>query len=82
VKKRNGGSNMQIIKIIEKPTTKPILERKPLITEELQREYDYIQSVKILHKMLDEGLITQEEFHKIDHLNRQSFSPLYTSLMS
>lgn len=73
---------MQITKIIEKPATKPILERKPLTTEVLQKEYDYIQSVKILHKMQDASLITQEEFHKIDHLNRQSFSPLYTSLMS
>jgi len=72
---------MQVTKITDMPTTKTIPKRRSLTEEELQREYDYFRSVKIFQKMLDKGLITQEEFHKIDRLNRQFFSPLYASLM-
>lgn len=73
---------MQVTKITKVPKTKPVFERKSLTSEELLREYNYIRSVKILHSLLEEGLITREEFHKIDCLNRQSFSPLYASLMN
>ena len=72
---------MRVTKITEIPTTKPVTERKPLTPEELQREYAYIRSIKILQRMLEKGLFTQEELHKIDKLNRVSFSPLYVSLM-
>lgn len=73
---------MQVTKVTEAsiPMT-PNIHKTPT-PEALQREYDYYQSVKILQKMLDTGIITKEEFHKIDHLNRQSFSPLYASIMS
>ncbi|WMJ86776.1 SHOCT domain-containing protein [Anaerocolumna sp. MB42-C2] len=72
---------MQIKKISDMPMINIIPNREPLSPEELQREYDYIKSVKIIQKMLDKNLITQEEFNKIDHLNRKSFSPLYSRLM-
>lgn len=50
--------------------------------EELQGELDYWRSRKILQKMLDGGLITPDEFHKIDALNRRSFSPRLAQLMA
>ena len=50
--------------------------------EEIQREVDYWRSKKILQKMLDKGLITPDEFHKIDGLNRRSFSPKLARLMA
>jgi hypothetical protein len=50
--------------------------------EELQGELDYWRSKKILQKMLDKGLITPDEFHKIDELNRRSFSPKLAQLMA
>lgn len=50
--------------------------------EELQGELDYWRSKKILQKMLDGGLITPDEFHKIDALNRRSFSPRLAQLMA
>jgi len=50
--------------------------------EELQGELDYWRSRKILQKMLDKGLITSDEFHKIDVLNRRSFSPKLARLMA
>lgn len=43
--------------------------------EQFQNELDYHWSVKLLRKMLEEGLITQEEYTKIDKLNRLSFTP-------
>jgi len=72
---------MQVTKITDKPMTKPITKRKPLTEEELQREYNYFRSIKILQKMLNQGLITQEEFHKTDRLNRLSFLPSSAPLM-
>lgn len=50
--------------------------------EELQGELDYWRSRKILQKMLDVGLVTPDEFHKIDELNRRSFSPKLARLMA
>lgn len=73
---------MQVTKITDMPTAKPVTEQKILSQKELQNEYDYLQCKKNLQKILDAGLITQEEFHKIDQLNRKSFSILYASLMS
>jgi hypothetical protein len=73
--------HMQITKISDLPMKNTGTERKHFSPEELQREYDYIKSVKIIQKMLDKHLITQEQFNKIDRLNRKSFSPLYSRLM-
>jgi len=50
--------------------------------EELQGELDYWRSRKILQKMLDRGLITPDEFHKIDELNCKTFSPKLARLMA
>jgi len=50
--------------------------------EEIQREVDYWRAYKILQKMLKAGLISEEEFDKIDKLNRNTFSPMYAQLMA
>jgi len=50
--------------------------------EELQREVDYWRAYKILQRMLKAGLISEEEFDKIDKLNRNTFSPMYAQLMA
>lgn len=34
---------------------------------------DYLLSVHILKEMLEENLITEEEYREIDRLNQQSF---------
>lgn len=49
--------------------------------KQFQNELNYILSLKILQKMLDKGLITLDEFHKIDKLNRLSFSPKLAPVM-
>ncbi|MFT4413910.1 SHOCT domain-containing protein [Ureibacillus massiliensis] len=35
---------------------------------------DYLLSVHILKEMLEENLITEEEYREIDRLNQQSFN--------
>jgi len=50
--------------------------------EEIQREVDYWRAYKILQKMLKAGLISEEEFDKIDKLNLKTFSPMYAQLMA
>ena len=50
--------------------------------EQLRNEIDYFLSVNIIKKMLESGLISPEEFRKIDMLNRESFKPNLACLMS
>ncbi len=50
--------------------------------EQLQREDDYWRAYTLLQRLLKAGLISEEEFDKIDKLNRNTFSPMYAQLMS
>ena len=50
--------------------------------EQLQNELNYSMSVKLIQKMLTKGLITPDEYRKIDMLNRESFKPYLACLMS
>ena len=72
---------MQVKQITELTTTHVDVKRRPITEEKLQGEYDYYRSLKLLRKMLGAGLITKEEFVKIDRRNRQSFSPFGVELM-
>jgi len=72
---------MQVKQITEHPTSQFAANRNPVTEERLQHEYDYYRSLKLLQKMLNAGLITQEKFEKIDRRNRQSFSPFGVELM-
>lgn len=72
---------MQITKITDKPDLQISSKRKPLSTEELQREFDYYRADKILSQMLKKGLISEVEFEKIMLLNRDSFSPMLVQIM-
>lgn len=47
---------------------------------QMQRDMDYILARKILSGMLENGLISDDEFNKITALNRKSFSPYLTEL--
>lgn len=50
--------------------------------EQFQNELHYSLSVKILQKMLNGGLISREEYTKIDQLNRVSFKPKLAEIMA
>jgi hypothetical protein len=43
--------------------------------EQLSKEVEYKMALKLLNILLNRGMITDEEFKKIDELNRQTFSP-------
>ena len=73
---------MQITKITEEQNPLAVSDRKPISHEQLQREFDYHRAEKILRKMLEKQLVSQEEFNKIMRLNRKSFSPILAQLMS
>mgnify|MGYP000906009957 CR=1 FL=1 len=72
---------MQVTRITELQSTRNLTQRKAVSTEMLQREFDYYRSLKLLRKMLHAGLISQEEFERIDRQNRLSFSPFGVELM-
>jgi len=72
---------MQITKITDKQDLLLNLKRKYLNAEALQREFDYYRAEKLLHQMLDKGLISKEEFNKIMLLNRETFSPMLAQIM-
>ena len=63
---------MQITKITDKQDLLLNPKRKYLSAEALQREFDYYRAEKLLHQMLDKGLISKEEFNKIMLLNKLS----------
>lgn len=76
----NQNEDKKIIKITDEMQESRIKVRS-ISQEQLQREFDYIQSEKILNKMLEKGLITEAEFSKITKLNRQTFSPFLAEIM-
>ncbi|MBD7911045.1 hypothetical protein FC976_15240 [Clostridium sporogenes] len=76
----NQHEDKKVTKISDKVIDKSI-ESKRVSQEQLQREFDYIQAEKLLRKMLEKGLITEIEFHKIDALNRETFSPMLAQIM-
>lgn len=71
---------MQVTKITDEQQM-PILAKKVYTQEELQREYDYILAQKILKSILENGLISVDEFNKITEKNRQTFSPYLVEIM-
>ena len=69
---------MQITKLEEgavapKPDTK-------VFTQELQQEFDFILAEKIVRKMAEKGLISDDELHKISEKNRLIFSPYLSEI--
>lgn len=77
----NQHENKKVTKISDEVIDKSTTALKRVSQEQLQREFDYIQAEKLLRKMLEKGLITEIEFHKIDALNRQTFSPFLAEIL-
>ena len=48
---------------------------------EMQNEYNYILAEQMTSKLLDKGLISDEEFDKIMAKNRLSFSPFISKII-
>lgn len=64
---------------MERPTN-PADVPKPT-NEEMQNEYNYFLAEQLTKKLLDEGLITVDEFDKIMVKKRQSFSPFISKII-
>ena len=72
---------MKITQIVEEQQGECTYKKRSMSSEQLQREYDYFRSEKILKAMLENGLISQGESAKITKLNRQTFSPFLAEIM-
>ena len=49
--------------------------------EEMQNEYNYYLAEQLTKKLLDEGLISSDEFDKIMEKNRKTFSPFISKII-
>ena len=76
----NQNEDRKVTKITDEAIESKV-QLKGISIEQLQREFDYIQAEKLLKKMLEGGLITEVEFHKINALNRETFSPTLAKIM-
>lgn len=70
---------MQVIRTIDGKVN-PADVPKPT-NEEVQNEYDYFLAEQLTKKLLDKGLITEDEFEKIMTKNRKTFSPYISKIM-
>lgn len=69
-----------VVQVVEEDL--PIHGKAPRITnEQLQREYNYILAEQLTKKMLDKGLINEDEYKKIMKENRKTFRPFLAQLM-
>lgn len=71
---------MNVTKIMNE-SEKPALIAKNFTDEELKQEYNYYLAQKLLKKMLDNDMISADEFNKITEKNRKSFSPYLAEIM-
>ena len=69
---------MQVSKNV--PVATPVPDRA-MTKEAMQKDFDYEMAQKITKNLLDEGLISIDEYDRISALNAQKFSPFYGDLM-
>lgn len=74
------GKNKIVTKIIE-PGSSHAFMKSRITEEQLCGDYKYCMAQKIIKKMLNEGLISVDEFNKISERNRQTFSPYLSEIM-
>ncbi len=59
-----------------------ITKPEPVTQEQLQGDFDYYIAQKMLEKLREQGLISDDEFNKITALNRRKFSPYLAEIMA
>lgn len=70
---------MQVIQTIDGKVN-PADVPKPT-NDEMQNEYNYLLAEQLTKKLLDVGLITDDEFTRIMARNRRSFSPFISKVI-
>lgn len=71
---------MQVIQTIDGKVN-PADVPKPT-NDEMQNEYNYLLAEQLTKKLLDVGLITDDEFTRIMARNRRSFSPFISKVIN
>lgn len=71
---------MNVTKIMN-DSEKPALTARNFTDEELKQEYSYYLAQKLLKKMLENNMISADEFNEITEKNRKSFSPYLVEIM-
>lgn len=49
--------------------------------DSMQKDFEYEMAQKMTKNLLDEGLVSIDEYDRISALNREKFSPFYADLM-
>ncbi len=55
---------------------------RKMTMDAMQKDYEYRMAEKLIDKLLNSGLITDEESHQINALNIKSFTPFMVELMT
>ena len=71
---------MQVTKIMPSDQDKKPSSHK-FTQEELQQEFNYMQAEKVTKKLLEKGLITEEEFELIMAENKRTFPTFLSPLL-
>ena len=54
---------------------------KPIQQTDIEQDYNFFQAQKVAEDMLELGLISLSEFHKLSQKNRDTFSPFRVEIM-
>lgn len=54
---------------------------KPIRQTDIEQDYNFFQAQKVAKDMLELGLISLSEFHKLSLKNRDTFSPFWVEIM-
>ena len=71
---------MKVTKLEEVESIKYKAEK--LTEASLQNEHDYLVAERLTKRLLEKGLLTQDEFDKVMAKNRKTFPPLLAEIMT
>lgn len=74
---------VEMMKVTKLDDVEAIQYKSEKITEdELQNEHDYLVAESLTKKLLEKGLISQDEYDKIMAKNRETFPPLLAEILT
>lgn len=77
---RKEGENMKVTKLED---VHSIQYKSEKLTEAaLQNEHDYLIADRLTKKLLEKGLISQDEYDKIMAKNRKTFPPILAEILT
>lgn len=69
------------VTVITEPSCCSTVIGSHISDEQMRKDYNYYKAQKLLKAMLENGLISIDEFNKISEKNRQTFSPYLAEIM-